>query len=35
MSLNISTGKIIGRFDDSYSGSDEDMNKMLASIFGK
>jgi len=29
------TGKIIGRFGDSYGGSDEDMDKMLASIFGK
>jgi len=28
-------GKIIGRFGDSYGGSDEDMDKMLASIFGK
>lgn len=29
------TGKIIGRYGDSFGGSDEDMDKMLSSIFKK
>lgn len=28
-------GKILGRYGDSYGGTEEDMDKMLASIFGK
>ena len=29
------SGKIIGRFGDSFGGTDEDMDKMLASVFDK